>query len=126
MSDEKLPFRGWDRAGLGKFDAPDVFFGLEAEDADLIGLGGANLADPDDPEAGLAPAAADFDGLARGSQEADAVQTRAILAEIDGVGALGKRIAVVVRAFDEDAKGFGNARLFAVSFPKVGDGFFEG
>jgi hypothetical protein len=75
MSDEKLSSREWDRAGLGKFDAPDVFFGLEAEDADLIGLGATNLADPDDPEAGLTPAAADFDGLARGSQEADAVQT---------------------------------------------------
>ena len=84
------------------------------------------MADPDDPEAGVAPAAADFDGLSRGSQEADAVQTRAILAEIDGVGALGKRMTVVVRTFDEDAKSFGNARLFAVSSPKVGDGFFEG
>src|SRR5882762_9049165 len=91
----------------------------------MIGFGGANLADPDDTEAGFAPAAADFDGLAGRSQEADAVQPRAILAEIDGVGALGKRMALGVRAFDDDAKGLRNAGLRAGLFPKARDGLFE-
>jgi len=51
------------RSGFGEFDAPDVFIGFKAQYADMIGFGGANLADPDDTEAGFAPAAADFDGL---------------------------------------------------------------
>src|SRR5712692_4049931 len=51
-------------AGFGEFDAPDVFFGLEAVDADLTGFGGADMADPDDTETGFAPTATDFDGLA--------------------------------------------------------------
>src|SRR5260370_1419848 len=45
---------------------------------------------------------------------------------MEGVGALGKRIAVGVRAFDEDAESFRNARLLASFFPKVGDGLLEG
>src|SRR5947208_14121272 len=94
MWEEKLFFWRRDQAGFGEFDAPDVFIGLEAEDADLIGLGGADVADPDDAEAGFAPAAAHFDALAGGCQEADDVQTRAILAELGGVGALNERIAV--------------------------------
>src|SRR2546429_9517255 len=78
-----------------------IFFRLEAENADLVGLGGADLADPDDTETGFAPTAADFDGLAGAGQEADAVQTRAFLAEIDGIGALDKRMAVGGRTFDD-------------------------
>src|SRR6266849_10206708 len=70
MREEKLLFRGLGvlrsqgRAGFGEFDTPDVFFGLEAVDADLTGFISANMADPDDPETGFAPTAADFDGLA--------------------------------------------------------------
>src|SRR5712664_3175945 len=90
-----------------------------------IGFGGADLADPDDTETGFAPAAADFDGLARAGQEANAVQTRAFLAEIDGVGALDKRMAVGVRTFDDDAESLGDASLLAALFPKVGDGLLE-
>jgi len=43
------------------------FFGLQAEDADLIGLRGANLADPDDAEAGFSPEAADPRWFGQGS-----------------------------------------------------------
>ncbi len=131
MREKKLLFRGLgalrrrDYGGFGEFDAPDVFFRLEAENADLIGFGGADLADPDDTETGFAPAAADFDGLARAGQEANAVQTRAFLAEIDGVGALDKRMAVGVRTFDDDAESLGDASLLAALFPKVGDGLLE-
>src|SRR5260370_8330267 len=98
MLEEKLFFRGLGilrrrgRGGFGEFDAPDVFFGFEAVDADVIGFGGANMADPDDTEAGFAPEAADFDGLAGRSQEADTVETLPILSETDGVVALGKRL----------------------------------
>src|SRR6266478_2868734 len=129
MREEKFLFRGLGAlrgcGGFGEFDAPDVFFRLEAENADLIGFGGADLADPDDTETGFAPAAADFDGLARAGQEANAVQTRAFLAEIDGVGALDKRMAVGVRTFDDDAESLGDASLLAALFPKVGDGLLE-
>src|SRR5258708_20315331 len=132
MLEEKLFFRGLGalrRRGRGsfrEFDAPDVFFGFEAVDTDLIGFVGANMADPDDTEAGFAPEAADFDGLAGRSQEADAVETGAILAEIDGVGALGKRMAFGVGTFDDDAESFWDAGLLAAFFPKVGDGLPEG
>src|SRR6202521_6459131 len=119
-------FRRRGRGGFGEFDPPDVFFRLEAENADLIGFGAAALADPDDTETGFAPAAADFDGLAGAGQEADAVQTRAFLAEIDSVGALGKRMAVRVRTFDDDAESLGDASRLASFFPEVGDGLFEG
>src|SRR5216683_1675633 len=104
-------------AGFGEFDAPDVFFGLEAVDADLTGFGGADMADPDDTETGFAPTATDFDGLAGSGQEADAVQTRAFLAEIDGVGALDKRMAVGVGTFDDDAGCLGVARVLGTLFP---------
>src|SRR5258707_13705248 len=77
--------------GFREFYAPDVFFGLETVDADLVGFGGADMADPNDAEAGFAPAAADFDGLGGGGQEADAVEAPAILAEIAGGGTLVKR-----------------------------------
>src|SRR5260370_497597 len=132
MLEEKLFFRGLGalrRRGRGsfrEFDAPDVFFGFEAVDTDLIGFVGANMADPDDTEAGFAPEAADFDGLAGRSQEADAVETGAILDEIDSVGTLGKRMAFGVGTFDDDAESFGDARLLAAFFPKVGDGLLEG
>ncbi len=82
MREKKLLFRGLgalrrrDCGGLGEFDAPDVFFRLEAENADLIGFGGADLADPDDTETGFAPAAADFDGLASGMGFLKAKPTR--------------------------------------------------
>src|SRR5882762_3263339 len=111
--------------GSGEFDTPDIFFGLQ-DDADLIGFGGAELANPNDTETGLTPESADFYGLAGSGQEADAVEARAILAKIDGVGALGKRMALGVRAFDDDAKSFGDARLLAGPFPKAGDGLLEG
>jgi len=72
----KILFRGFGDfgggggcGGFGEFDAPDVFFRLQAENADLIGFGGADLPDPDDTETGFAPAAADFDGLAGAGQE---------------------------------------------------------
>src|SRR5260370_8620750 len=84
------------------------------------------MADPDDTEAGFAPEATDFDGLAGRSQEADAVETRAILAEIDSVGTLGKRMAFGVGTFDDDAESFGAAGFVAAFFPKVGDGPPEG
>jgi len=74
------------------------------------------LPDPHDTETGFTPAAADFDGLAGAGQEADAVQTRAFLAEIDGIGALGKRMAVGVRTFDDDAESLGDASLLRLLF----------
>ena len=68
VREEKLFFRGLGSlrsldGGFGEFDAPDIFFGLQG-DADLVGFGGADLADPDDAEASFAPEASDFDGLA--------------------------------------------------------------
>ncbi len=51
------------RGGFGEFNAPDIFLGLQ-DGADLVGFGRADVADPHDAEAGFAPAAADFDGLA--------------------------------------------------------------
>jgi hypothetical protein len=132
MREKKLLLRGlgafWrrGRGGFGEFDAPDVFFGLKAKDADVIGFGGAYVADPNDTEAGFAPAAADLNGLTGRSQEADAVETRAILAEINGVSALDKRIALGVDTFDNDPESFGDTRLLATFLPKVGDGLLEG
>src|SRR5258708_9219856 len=88
MSGEKLVFRGLGAlrrrgsSGFGEFDAPDVFFGLEAQDADLIGFGGADLADPDDTETGFAPESAGFDGLAGRGKEAHSVRARGIPAEL--------------------------------------------
>src|SRR5260370_16837601 len=49
-----------------------------------------------------------------------------MLAEIDSVGALGKRMAFGVGTFDDDAESCGDARLLAAFFPKVGDGLLEG
>ncbi len=72
MREKKLFFFGLgalrrrNGGGFREFYAPDVFFGLETVEADLVGFGGADMADPDDAEAGFAPAAADFDGLAGG------------------------------------------------------------
>ena len=83
------------------------------------------MANPHDAEAGFAPQAADFDGLAGRGQEANAVEARAVFAEIDGIGALGEGMALGVRAFDDDTDSFGHAGLLASSFPKVRDGLFE-
>src|SRR5258707_12094217 len=58
--------RSPDPGGSGKFDAPDIFLGLQ-DDADLIGFGGADLANPNDAETGFTPEAADFYGLAGSS-----------------------------------------------------------
>src|SRR5260370_41577443 len=132
MMEKKLFFLGFGAVrrgnvgGFREFYAPDVFFGLETVDADLVGFGGADMADPNGAEAGFAPAAPDFDGLAGGGQEADAVEARAILAEIDGVGTLDKRMALGVGALDDDAESFGKSRLLASFFPQVEDGLFEG
>src|SRR6266851_3390917 len=110
MREKKLFFFGLgalrrrNGGGFREFYAPDVFFGLETVEADLVGFGGADMADPDDAEAGFAPAAAD----------------------IDGVGTLDKRMALGVGALDDDAESFGNARLLATFFPQVEDGLFEG
>jgi len=79
------------------------------------------VSDPDDAETGFTPAAADFNGLAGRGQEPDAVETRAILAEIDGVGALGERMAFGVDPFDDDAKSLWDAWFLAFFFPEVGD-----
>src|SRR5713101_6579381 len=118
-------FRRWSRSRLGERNAPDIFFGLQAEEANLIRLGGADLADPNNAKARFAPEAADFDGLAGRSEEADAVEARAILAEVHGIGALGEGMAPGVRTFDDDAESFGKARLLANSSPKVRDRRFE-
>src|SRR5260370_35052677 len=98
MMEKKLFFLGLgalrrrNGGGFWEIYAPDVFFGLETVDADLVGFGGADMADPDDAEAGFAPAAAGFDGLAGGGQEAGAVGARAILAGSERFGTRGKRV----------------------------------
>src|SRR5882762_4332938 len=112
------------RGGFGEFDAPDIFFRFQ-DHSGLIGFGCADVADPDDAETRFAPQAADFDGLAGRSQEANAVETRAVLAEINGVGTLGKCMALRVRAFDDDAESLGDAGFLAGSFPESGDSLFE-
>src|SRR5260370_2469135 len=95
MMEKKLFFLGFGAlrrpnvGGFREFYAPDVFFGLETVDADLVGFGGADMADPNDAEAGFAPAAADFDGLGGGGQEAEAVGGPAIPPEIAGCRTLG-------------------------------------
>ena len=101
---------------------------LEAIDAHVIGFGGANLAGPNDAEEAFAqaPGAADFDGLPGSGEEAYAVKTSTILAEIDGIGGLGEGIAFGILAFNDDAERLGNARLFAILFPEIGNGLFEG
>jgi len=43
------------RRSFGELDAPDIFFGLETHDANLIGLVGADMPNPDDAESGFAP-----------------------------------------------------------------------
>src|SRR5712692_6454670 len=108
---------GW--LSCGEIETPDVFIGIQAKEADVIGFRSADMADPDDPEAGLAPKATDFDGLAGSGHETHYVQTRSLLAEIDGVGRLHKRMASGIQAFDDDTKRFGDARILARSFPKV-------
>lgn len=82
---------------------PNVFAGLQGEEADLIGFARADLADPYDAEGGSAPAATDLNGLAGGGEEADAVKAGAVLAEIHGVGRLDEAVAFGVGAFDNDA-----------------------
>src|SRR6266576_1759877 len=68
MREEKLLFRGLGalrrrgRGGFREFDTPDVFVRWEAENADLIGFGGADLADPDNTETGCSPTAAAVSG----------------------------------------------------------------
>src|ERR1700674_416766 len=92
----------------------------------MVGFCGADLADPDHTESSFAPAAADFDGLAGSGQEAYAIETGSILAEIHGVGTLNKTMALGIGSLNDHTERFGNARLFAGSFPKVRDGLFEG
>jgi hypothetical protein len=116
---------GFGARGFGKSDMPDIFVGLQGEDAHLIGFVGADLADPDDAKTGFAPEAADFDSLTRRGEEADAVEASALLAKINGIGSLGEGMALAIGAFDDHAKGFGNAGLLAGSFPKVWNGFLE-
>ena len=60
----------------------------------MVRFRSAHLSDPHDLEARLSPAAADFDGVTGLGEEAHAVETRAILAEVHSVGALRERITL--------------------------------
>jgi hypothetical protein len=111
--------------GFGERDVPDIFVGLQGEDANLIGFVGADLADPDNAKTSFAPQAADFDGLTGRGEEPDAVEASALLAKINGIGSLGEGMAIGIGALDDDAKGFGNAGLPASFLPKVWSGLLE-
>src|ERR1700675_4028225 len=94
---------GWGRGG--DFDAPGEFTVVERADADLVGFGGANVANPGDAEAGFAvPAALYFDDFAGRSKIGDVVEAGSVFADVHGIRGLREGIAVAVLAADENAK----------------------
>jgi hypothetical protein len=121
----KLFLSGLGGRGFGKGDVPDIFVGLQGEEANLIGFVGADLADPHDAKTGFAPEAADFDGLTGRGEKTDAVEASTLLTKINGISSLGEGMAFGIGAFDDHAKSLGNTGLLASFFPKVWNELLE-
>jgi len=112
--------------GLVLFNAPRQPAGIQGADADLIGLEGADLADPGDAKARFAvPAAFYFDDVAGGGQVSDAVEASSVFTDVYRVGCLCKGVAVAVFTADDDLEGLRRTRAAACLAPKCPDGRFE-
>src|ERR1700722_6796020 len=73
---------GW---RFGELEAPGEFAGVQGADPDLIGFGGADLAEPGYAEFGFSvPAAFYFDHVARRREVSDVVEAGAVFADIHG------------------------------------------
>ena len=74
------------RNGFSKFDAPGEFAGVEDVDANLVGFGGAKLADPGDAETAFAvPAAFNFDDFSGSGEVGHVVEACTVFADVQSV-----------------------------------------
>src|SRR5260370_42702038 len=96
-------FGGW---RLGGWDAPGKADRIYVVNADLIGFGGSNLADPGYAKTGFAvPAALHFYYLPGGCEISHAIEACAVFADVRGIGTLRKGLAIAIIAANENAKG---------------------
>jgi len=89
-------FGGW---RLGGLDAPGKADRIYIINADLIGFGGSNLANPGNAEAGFpVPAALHFYYLTRCCEIGDAIEAGTVFADVRGLRTLREGIAIAIRA----------------------------
>ena len=87
-------------------DAPGKADWIYVINADLIGFGGSDLANPGYAKTGFAvPAALHFYYLPGRSEISNAFEACAVFADVRGVGTLRKGIAIAIVAANENAKG---------------------
>ena len=100
-------------------DAPGKADWIYVINADLIGFGGSDLANPGNAEAGFAvPAALHFYYLTRCGEIGDAIEAGAVFADVRGVGTLRKGIAIAIMAANEYPKGLRCALAAACLTPE--------
>src|SRR5260370_23584865 len=110
-------FGGWRFGGL---DTPGKADWIYVINADLIGFGGSNLADPGYAKTGFAvPAALHFYYLPGRCEISNAIEACAVFADVRGVGTLRKGGAISIIAANENAKGVRGAPA-AAWFTAVG------
>ena len=111
---------------FGNFASPGELAGIQGADADLVGFGGSDLADPCDAETRFAvPAPFDFDDFSGGGEVGHAIKACAVFADVQGVRTLGKGIPVAVFPADKNAKRLSGALAATRLAPKVRSGFWE-
>ena len=105
-------------------DAPGKADWVHVVNADLIGFGGSNLADPGNAKTGFAvPAALHFYYLTGRGEIRDALEAGAVFADVRGLRALRERIAIAIVAANENAKGLRGA-LATTRFTPEGRSWF--
>ena len=114
-------FGGW---RLGGLDTPGKADRIYVINADLIGFGGSNLADPGYAKTGFAvPAALHFYYLPGRCEISNAIEACAVFADVRGVGTLRKGIAIAIIAANENAKGL-RGTLATTCFTPEGRSWF--
>src|SRR5258708_3400460 len=117
-------FGGW---RLGGWDAPGKADRIYVVNADLIGFGGSNLADPGYAKTGFAvPAALHFYYLPGRCEISHAIEACAVFADVRGIGTLRKGIAIAIIAANENAKGLRGTLATTCFTPERGSWFLKG
>ena len=107
-------------------DAPGKADWIYVINADLIGFGGSNLADPGYAKTGFAvPAALHFYYLPGCGEVGNAIEPGAVFADVGGLRTLREGIAIAIRAANENAKGLRGARAAACFTPERGSWFLK-
>src|SRR5207253_11397965 len=95
--------------------------GIYIINADLIGFGGSNLADSGDAKSGFAvPASLHFDYLTGCSEIRDAIEARAVFADVHGLRTFREGVAIAIHAANQYAKGLRGTLAAACFTPERG------